>query len=108
MCEKAEKNTEKKLSAPGKPPGNGMLRLLAVQILHLFTKPITIKNLQEQLAINGITVKLPTLWKVIREIKEVPTPGYFLYIEITRQGPKKTPTPAYLLKKHTQKNGTIQ
>ena len=102
----AEKTPEKKLRKAGKPREIRICLLKTIQILQLYTQPLTLKELKIKLAENELNQDARTLREIINLINEMPPIGYTLQVKLTRSSTWNKHTPAFILSKIKYHNGT--
>ena len=108
-CENNLQKTTENAPKKGEKPRQIRKRLLMIQeMLMIYSQPITIRALRQNMEEKGYYLDPGHLYRIIADIKEHPVPGYTLVQTFTRHGRNKQ-TPAYQLKKisyvHIQKKG---
>jgi hypothetical protein len=106
MAENRQKNTEKKpektISETRKPRRIREIMLRTMQILMIYTRPVTITGLVAILENEGYPVRKKMMReKLIKEIGTYPPAGFELVVKMERVGTNKQ-VPAYQLFKISQ------
>lgn len=104
---KPEKTQEKLFPKSGKPRGIRVMLLKTQELLMLYTRPLTVRELRGELEKEGHDPHRMLMYKMLKELAAHPAPGYQMVVKHTRNGRNKQ-VPAYqLLKiKRWQKTNT--
>ena len=98
-CENNLQKTPQNAPKKGEKPRQIRKVLLMIQEkLLIYSRPVTITSLRQELEKDGHPLSRALLCSIINDIRARPVPGYTLVQTFTQHGCNKT-TPAYQLKK---------